>query len=124
VDPEIFLRHLNFRALSLEANGFTLPALPSSSSKIISLRVASVFCRQHGGAHDQGEIERLRKTTAAQMKNYFIDLRRENSVKTGDSVVRSFAVHDQEHYSLEQDVSVCVNDFGSGWSSIQRDLLC
>jgi len=102
----------------METNYFTLPALPSSSSNIIRLRIPSVGHRQHDGASDQEEIERLRQNASSQMKQYNASLKRESYVKTGDSIVRSFAIHDQRHYSLEQDVSICVNDFGKGWLSM------
>ena len=115
VDPEFLLRHLDFRSSSTEINHFTVPGLPSSTSNIIRLRLASVGCRQYDGARNQKEIQRLRSTAAAQMKEYLVNLKRENDVKTGDSIVRSFAIHDEEHYSLEQDMALCVNKFGKGW---------
>lgn len=118
IDPEFFLCHLNFRPEADPTNCFALPALPSSSWNVIRLRIPSI-CRRHSEEqHNQSEIERLRRIASEQMKVYIDNFKCDRSVNTGDSIVRSFAIHDQRHCSLEQDVSLCVNSFGKGYISM------
>jgi len=117
VDPEFFLRHLDFAHSSTERGYFTSPNLPSSNANHLRFRIPTIGHRQFDRTITQKEIEELRRTAAAKMKEYQIDLKQERNIDVGDSIVRSFAVHDQEHYSIEQDVSVCVNEFGKGWIS-------
>lgn len=116
VDPEFFLRHLEFRSTSTgEGKYFTLPALPSTSTNIVRLRVPTIGYRQHDGCDEQAEVEKLRLKTGEDMRAYSSNLKRHVKVKVGDSIVRSFAVYDQRHYAIEQDISICVNEFGKGW---------
>lgn len=71
--------------------------------------------RQYNGNKDLTEVERLRQKSSEEMAAYLSKLRQNVTVKVGDSIVRSVAVYDQRHYAIEQDVSICVNDFGKGW---------
>jgi len=118
IDPEFILRHLNFAQSATERGYFTTPNLPSSNANILSLRLPTIGYRQFDKNITQKEIEELRRTAESKMQEYQSDLKLEKDIQPGDSVVRSFAVHDQEHYSMEQDISVCVNEFGKGWISM------
>lgn len=113
VDPEFLLRHLNFRTPPTERH-FTSPAPPSTTSNIIQLRISSIVCREQTNETPDA-VSQLRIEAAEEMKEYHKNLKKEIGVKTGDSIVRSFVVHDNEHSTLEQDISLCVNEFGKGW---------
>jgi hypothetical protein len=99
-------------------NYFTSPNLPSSSSNIIKLRLPNIASRQYHGIRDQQELESLRRTAIEEMNKYSDNLRKSGAV--GDSIVRYLAVHDQEHCTLEQDISICVNSFEKGWIGIDN----
>ncbi|KAL8899110.1 MAG: hypothetical protein Q9207_006361 [Kuettlingeria erythrocarpa] len=119
VDPEFFLRHIDFRSGDVrDENDHTLPALPSTSTNITRLRASTIGHRQNDGSPNQTLLERLRQTSAQEMKDYMKNLRRHNEVKTGHSIVRSFGVYDQNDFVIEQDISICVNGFGRGWIGI------
>jgi hypothetical protein len=120
VDPEFWLRHLDFCVANSEF--FTLPALPSSTRNIIRLRATNIGIREHDGLRTQKELSTLRKTIENQMRTYLSLLKRDTSIETGTSVVRSFALNDLEHFSLEQEISICVNAFGRGWIGDQTPL--
>jgi hypothetical protein len=115
VDPEFYLRHLNFKS-EAKTNYFTSLMLPSSTSNIIRLRTTSIGYRQRFGRRSQQTVETLRKQAQLEMENYRSQLNKA-STQVGHSIVRSFAVHDQEHYTLEQEISICTNEFGvdQGW---------
>ena len=40
---------------------------------------------------------------------------REREHGPGDSIVRDFSIHDQDHFSLEQDISVNITSAGGKW---------
>jgi hypothetical protein len=119
VDPEFFLRHLDFRATAGKPDYFSLPSLPSSASNILRLHWTTIGSRRVYGRdkHDQEEIEFLRQDSAKTMARYLHEICVGHHMKTCDSIVRRFAVHDEIHFSLEQDVSICVNAVGQGWIS-------
>ncbi|KAL9607350.1 MAG: hypothetical protein Q9167_007730 [Letrouitia subvulpina] len=119
VDPEFFRRHLDFLSKVAEDNNyFTLPALPSTSTNIIRLRVSTIGHRQCDDDSNQRHLERLRQDSTRDMADYLKNLRHHNSFKVGHSIARSFAVFDQKIYAIEQDISICVNSFGKGWIGI------
>ena len=72
----------------------------------------------------QAVIERLREQGRQEMVDYFKNLRKRHNFNTRDSVARSYNVHDIEHFTLEQDISVCVNRFpkegGQGWAGKRK----
>lgn len=113
VDPEFLLRHLEF-SLAEKSYLYTHSPLPSSNANTFGFRFPSIGRRQHDGKGSQKDLEALRKTVKKQMKEYAAKLE-DHHVSACTSVVRSFALHDLDQFSLEQDVSICVNSFGNGW---------
>lgn len=119
VDPEFYLRHLDFRATAANPDYFALPSLPSSSRNILRLRWTTIGSR--GGTtlnrkvHDQAEVELLRSHNAKRMKQYLDDISSGSNMKDCDSFVRRYSVHDETHFSFEQDVSICINPLGKSW---------
>jgi hypothetical protein len=118
VDPEYFLRHLDFRSIAGKPDYFSLPSLPSSNGNFLRLHWTTIGSRGPKfeiNGHDQEGIERLRNEGARMMAQYLDDTRSDRRMKACDSFVRRFAVHDETHFSIEQDVSVCVNQIGKSW---------
>jgi hypothetical protein len=118
VDPEFFLRHLDFRSTAGKPDYFNLPSLPSSNGNFLRLHWTTIGSRGANferNGHDQKEIELLRDEGARTMAQYLDHTSSDRRMKVCDSFVRRFAVHDETHFSFEQDVSVCVNQIGKSW---------
>ncbi|KAI9775354.1 MAG: hypothetical protein M1839_001270 [Geoglossum umbratile] len=118
VDPEFFLRHLDFRSTAGKPNYFNLPCLPSSNSNFMRLRWTTIGLRGAAferNGHNQEEIESLRNESARAMERYLDDARSGHKMKICDSFVRRFAVHDETHFTFQQDVSICINSVGKSW---------
>jgi hypothetical protein len=115
VDPEFWLRHLNVHLQHNDNPFFTQPALPSSSRNIVRLKIPTIGHREHDEVYSQKKLDSLRKITQDEMHDYNMQLRQGAHTDTGTSIVRSFALHDLNHFSLEQEISLCVNNFGGGW---------
>jgi hypothetical protein len=120
VDPEFYQRHLDFRAAISRPDYFTLPALPSASETMARLRITTIGYRQprlgfSAHQHPQRYLDRLRSEAAKGMTQYENTLRMEDKWKTGDSIIRDFAIHDTEHFTIEQDISICIDRIGHGW---------
>lgn len=104
VDPEYFRRLLSF---GRSRDYYDLPALPSSSSNIINIRITSI------GQHPN--IAMKRQQAPEQTLKHFQSLGIGSRV--GESIVRELSVHDGEHFSIEQEISICVNTKkGHGWN--------
>lgn len=115
VDPEFWLRHLGIHLEPNDNRFFTQPALPSSSQNIVRLKIPTIGYREHDEVYSQKKLDNLRKVTQEEMQNYNMAFRQGIQTDTGISIVRSFAMHDLNHFSLEQEISLCVNEFGGGW---------
>ena len=121
VDPEFFVRHLSLFFQSTHSNYFTSPALPSGSTSMLRLCVTTIGSRgphrKHGKNLVQRDIQSLRCRAENSLREHFEGVSRssDNDLKLGDSMVRHFSVHDEEHFSLEQDISLCVTNSGNGW---------
>lgn len=118
VDPDFFLKHLDFRSTAGKQDYFNLPSLPTTNENFIRLHWTTIGSRLANfeiNGHDQGRIDLLRKDSAKKMERFLQDTRSTHKMNMCDSFVRRFAVHDENHFSLEQDVSICVNTVGNGW---------
>lgn len=115
VDPEFWLRHLDSYLEPNDNQFFTQPALPSASRNIIRLKTPTIGHRSHEKAHSQKVLEELRAATSRELTNYHDEFRQ---AEIGASIVRSFGIHDLHHFSLEQEISVSVNDFEGGWAGM------
>ena len=114
VDAELWRRHLGFLT-NVPSGGFTQqPMLPSATSQTFSLRFTSIGF--HGPIRRKQypqRIEKLREEAAASMGNYHERLRTGRTWDHGDSVVRKYVVHDEEHFSIHQTATVHLQQQGS-----------
>jgi hypothetical protein len=111
VEPEYFQRHLSFQS---RFDYFSLPSLPSCSDNIIRLPFVTLCCREDKiGKSNQGIIDELRMNGGKAMDIYTHRLKLD--AKVGDSIVRRYSVHDEMHFSLEQDMTISLNQVGESW---------
>ena len=65
--------------------------------------------------HNQSKLDALRDLCAKDMDNYLEKIKLDG-IEPGDSIVRRFSVHDNTHFSLEQDITFCITDCGQSWT--------
>jgi hypothetical protein len=119
VDPEYFQGHLDFCAAFGRPDYYPLPSLPSYSNNIIKLRYVTIGHRKvRGREANQREIDRLRSHGHKGMDRYLHALNQSLHSRTGpgDSIVRDYIVHDLTHFTIEQDISLCVTRKENGWT--------
>jgi len=111
VDPEFFRRHLSFES---RYDYFSLPSLPSCSDNTIKLPYVTLCSREDKiGPPNQGAIDDLRAESAKAMEIYNHQLKVDTAV--GDSIVRKYFIHDEMHFSLEQEMTISLNQVGESW---------
>lgn len=121
VDPEFFLRHLNSFFQSTHSNYFTSPALPSRSTSMLRLCITTIGRwggrRQYGKKMSQNDLHLRRYRAEGSLHRHIGGVSRssDGDIKLGDSMVRQFSIHDEEHFSIEQDISVYVTKCGNRW---------
>ena len=115
IEPSFWKRHLDY--LSVEDGTFTPGTpLPSAENHIFHLSSWSIgtwgrFSRPYQ------RIEHLRSSATDEMRRYRRDLANGQSWRPADSVVRRYTLHDKEHFSIEQTVTVLFHtkDNDSKW---------
>lgn len=104
VDPEFFHRLLIH---TQSGDFYDTPALPSASTNIITLPFCSLG-QYLGGFIRATEGDETLDTHFRSLGVRF---------RTGESIVRAFHLHDEQHFSLVQNISLCVIPRkSSGWS--------
>jgi hypothetical protein len=111
VEPEYLQRHLSFQSPS---NYFSLPSLPSCSENIIRLPFVTLCSREDKiGKSDQKAIDEMRVSGTKAMAIYTHRLKMDAAI--GDSIVRRYFVHDERHFSLEQEMTISLNQVSGNW---------
>lgn len=113
IDPEHFRRHLEFLS---RKSYFSTPSLPSAAENIITLSFITLGSR-HSEENSQNHIDQLRADGRKELKAYMHNLKCNvgGDVKTGDSIVRRYSVHDGSHFSIEQEISISLKKFDNQW---------
>ena len=120
VDPEFFRRHLDLGTTIGRQNYFELPFLPSTMENMLSLRIITIGSRKAPNRRyppTQNELEHLRQEARTSMKAYLdrISRGKDPELQLGDSIVRDISVHDSEHFSIEQNISIHILKAMAGW---------
>ena len=119
IDPAFFQRHLSYRSAVGRRNLYTYPSLPSSNESIIRLRISTIGSRNiDAPSYVQKEVGHLRSVTGEGMKRYLNDLNHERNLAIGDSLVRLMSVHDEKHFHIEQDISICIQNTSRSWTGM------
>lgn len=109
IDPEFFRQHLGF----LQRKDFyDIPALPSFSRNLLQLRVTTIFTRQ--AAITQQAVQLGRRRSVEDVRKHQVQL--EQNAAVGDSIVRQFSIHNENTFTIEQNISCCVVKKNGGWA--------
>lgn len=107
LEPEFLRRHLDDIIPGSTVQQFDASTLPSASRNVFQLRFITVGTRATNQlAEATTEIENLRLDSAAAMAQYRQTLRRRQGWKFGDSVVRDYELYDEEHFTIEQNITL------------------
>lgn len=119
IDPEFFQRHLDFLSTMGRRNCFAQPSLLSASKNIIQLSYYTIG-QLEGYSEDvsQREIEAFRQASDKEMVSYMNNLSKQiaGDSSPSDSMVRGYSILDQNHFVIEQRISMCVGQMESGWT--------
>lgn len=110
IDPELFRRHLT---ISVQHDLFDLPSLPSASQNIVHLATTTI------GKFSAPPMTMSEAELSLQSHRNSLGAR---SSVVGESMVRRFSMHDDQHYSIEQDIKISVFKRGEGWIGERRTL--
>lgn len=120
-DPEFFQRHLTPKSESsyISPPFTTAPSLPSVQAGMVALHITTIGFRISGGRARlaQAELDVLRDEAAHSMADYISHLSSLHSprIALADSIVREFSIHDSEHFSIEQKLSIEVIPHENNW---------
>ena len=112
IDPEFYQRHLSFLKPRVNKNeSLLLPLLPSFQTTILQLPLTTI------GRHvtpQYKSVAEKRLHSASKMDEYLLGLRKGSYMgrkwEPRDSVVRSFAVHDENEFSIQQMITICTKN--------------
>jgi len=96
------------------AENLWYPAQPLTGSKTIQLTITSV------GTWDNYRsaisLEEARRSFQKEMKAYILNVNKGHGLRTCDSVVRDFYLHDLNHFSFDQTVTLHLMQRDSAWT--------
>lgn len=105
IDPEFFHRHMHYLSDSRDAARRTPFVLPSSQMTTFQMSLTSVGTQADSTYAD---VKSKRAAAVRKMDLYLHNLRVRQGWRCGNSIVRSFDIHDEKHFSIEQTVTVHV----------------
>ncbi|KAF1947044.1 hypothetical protein EJ02DRAFT_508222 [Clathrospora elynae] len=121
VDPEFYLRHLDFLSSMSAKQYFAQPSLISTSRNIIQLKYMTIgeFPPQLGDI-DQHELGDLRNAATRELAEYFNELGKKVSrnMSASESIIRGYHVLDKNHFAIEQQASICLGLTEKGWTVV------
>ncbi|KAL9093916.1 MAG: hypothetical protein Q9165_003839 [Trypethelium subeluteriae] len=121
IDPEFFLRHLDFLSTIGRRNYFGQPSLLSTSPHIIQLGYMSIGeLPSQAKDMSQDELDSLRTASGAEMAKYVTALSKKITActPTFESIVRGHHILDKTHFAIEQQISICLNRTARGWNVV------
>ncbi|KAK8099619.1 uncharacterized protein PG998_012860 [Apiospora kogelbergensis] len=113
LDPEFFQRHLDFLHRSRRPKQSLVSRIPSSQKAILRLSITTV------GRLDRSlfkDINKARTEASRRMEAYLRSLKAYQH-NSGDSIVRTFAMHDLKEFSIEQmaTIIICKKPKDNAW---------
>jgi len=105
VDMHFFQQHLSSIRPSVHLDVYAEPSLPSTSRHTLKLHVPTIgYLNDLGDSF--GDLSRTRLLLSESLRKQ--DLRNAQYHPVGQSIIRDFYLHDQEQFTLLQDVSMCL----------------
>src|SRR3569833_514681 len=116
VSPDYWMQHLGFLSPSADIFSHEHPLPSTRSHSIIQLRLGSIGARGRFRSPGYDRIEELRRQDAEGMIRYADQLAEGSGWKPGNSIVRQYVLHDREHFSIEQYVTIvlCLRPLSEG----------
>lgn len=113
VDPEFFLRHLDFR---LGRPGF----FPFAVASLILNIDVSIASHNHRWvtirAWERYHTSRSGLATITECGSHArLQVEAQKSFRFGDSIVRDCFINDTQHFTIEQDISIYVSKIEKSW---------
>ncbi|EME42542.1 hypothetical protein DOTSEDRAFT_36394 [Dothistroma septosporum NZE10] len=120
VSAEFFFHHLELFSRRKDDQVWTWPALKSQSTREPRLRLTTIGTMKKPGdaAHKDGHVHKIRKKVRSLFEDHLKDMRNEENVRIGTSLLRDVSIHDAKHFSLGQDVSMWTRQTSHGWFAI------
>lgn len=118
VDPDFYLRHLDFMRYR---DFYNDPGLQSSYEHFVQLKITTICTRRTAITRDQ--IKTARECENESIKKFQQKLGADGRV--GESIVRRFSTHNENTFTIEQDMSCYVKTINSkcGWTGTSYDLM-
>ncbi|KAI9694137.1 MAG: hypothetical protein M1822_003408 [Bathelium mastoideum] len=104
IHPEYWKRHLDFLSYG-QGSPQVSYNLPSTVGRIFQLSVGSIGSLGRWWRPGQ-RIKDLRRSAASDMDRYLRSLSTTRGWEPTNSIVRRYILHDKEHYSIEQQVTI------------------
>ncbi|KAK5459521.1 hypothetical protein LTS15_003649 [Exophiala xenobiotica] len=98
--------------------------MPSAASQMTRFRLNTIgyVMRHHrtAGGLDHADLDMVRHRAEDSWAYYVERLARgrEGESRSGDSIVREFSIHDHDHFSLEQDISMHITSTDDKWLAV------
>lgn len=116
VDPVVFQRHLELVPSFGGRRCFFSPPLPSAEHDTIRLKFPTIGTRwTNGHSNIHAHVDATRRKGAEEMKQYLHLSSVAVNVALGNSIVRSYHVHDAEIFSIEQHLSISLHQLHGKW---------
>lgn len=107
ISPEFWRRHLD-PILTTSTTTFEDTKVPSAACDIIQLRFWTIGSRGYGRSEAKSSIDSIRDRAETLMDLYREQMTGSLHRRTGDSIVRSYEIHDREYFSIEQVITIAL----------------
>ena len=113
IDPEFFMRHMDFLSASIDRHAYSLPSLAISSNNMFRLCVSILLHRDDFGGQD---LQLQRSDQSTELGAYRIQQLGSTKVCCGDSLVQEYSTVCSSFSVIEQWISLCITKTDKGWA--------
>ncbi|KAK2737898.1 hypothetical protein FQN57_007349 [Myotisia sp. PD_48] len=113
VSSEFFRRHLEFD--EGPQRQFVGPTLPSANRSMARLRLTTIGYAM-SGLRVASSVDAVRRESASIMDTYRDHLEHRFRCNAGDSIIRELSIHDLDHFTIEQDITIYISPKKEGWT--------
>lgn len=114
LEPDFLAKHLDFLNPNVSED-MPVVGLPTSLAHVIQLCITTIGSRNcEKRTYKQDEIDTIRKKDETDMTIYFSKLSK-GLFNTGNAIVRRFSTLDETFFTIEQKVSIHIQNQGKRW---------